>query len=164
MLVITEKKVGKGFMITPNNLLRGILKSTFLFLLFITLDSCDSDRVDDPIPYQPFPDHYIEISNFPALTTDGGTTEINDIGVRGVILYRKSSTVYIAFERNCSFQPNDACATVDVHTSTLFMEDACCRSSFNFDGNPTGGPAWRPLHQYRTSLSGNTLTITDEII
>jgi hypothetical protein len=145
-------------MIILNNLLKkGLLVSLFLF-------SCSPDLVDDPIPFQPFPDITIILSNHPALATDGGFILINDGGVRGIILYRKNSTTYLAFERNCSFQPNDACATVDVHASTLFMQDACCGSSFNFEGTPTGRPAWRPLQQYETTLSGSTLTITDTII
>jgi hypothetical protein len=138
------------------------LKKRFLILLF--LFSCNPDLVDDPIPFQPFPDINITLSNHPALGSDGGSILINDGGVRGIILYRKNSTTYLAFERNCSFQPNDACATVGVHTSTLFMQDACCMSSFSFEGKPTGGPAWRSLQQYEASLSGNTLTITDTIV
>lgn len=139
-----------------------LLKRRLLLLLF--LFSCSHDLVDDPIPFQPFPDINITLSNYPALSSNAGFILINDAGVRGIILYRKNSTTYLAFERNCSFQPNDACATVDVHASTLFMQDACCGSSFNFEGRPTGGPAWRQLQQYETSLSGNTLTITDTVV
>jgi hypothetical protein len=145
-------------MITANN----FFKKGFLLLLFLI--SCEPDLVDDPIPFQPFPDINIVIPNHPSLSSDGGNIIINDGGVRGIILYRKNSTTYLAFERNCSYKPNDACATVEVHSSTLFMQDACCGSSFSFEGIPTGGPAWRPLQQYQTSLSGNTVTITDQII
>jgi hypothetical protein len=146
-------------MITANNFLKKRL------LLFLLLISCEPDLVDDPIPFQPFPDINIVIPNNPALSSDGGFIRINDGGVRGIILYRKNSTTYLAFERNCSYKPNDACATVDVHASSLFIQDAaCCGSSFSFEGKPTGGPAWRPLQQYQASLSGNTVTITDQII
>ena len=139
-----------------------LFKQRLLLLLFLI--SCEPDLVDDPIPFQPFPDINIVLPNHPSLSSDGGNIVINDGGVRGIILYRKNSATYLAFERNCSYKPNDACATVDVHSSTLFMQDACCNSSFSFEGIPTGGPAWRPLQQYQTSLSGSTLTITDEIV
>lgn len=132
-------------------------------LLFIIM-SCSQDLVDDPIPFQPFSDIVINL-NLPAYTnlkTDGGYVYVNSGGVRGIILYRKTSSTYLAFERNCSFQPNDACATVDAQI--LFMQDACCGSTFNYNGDPTGGLAWRPLQQYKTSLSGNTLTITDMVL
>ena len=153
------KRADVGFMITRNNILK-----KFLFLSLVIILSCDTDRVDDPIPFQPFADIVITTTNYAALSTDGGSITING-GVRGIIIYRKSSTEYFAFERNCSFQPNDACATVDIHATTLFMHDACCGSSFSFEtGDPTGGPAWRPLRQYETSVNLNQLTITKEII
>ena len=154
------EKTEKGFMIIKDQM----GNRSFSFLLLLIIFSCNQDRVDDPIPYTTFPNIVITTINYPALNSDGGYILINDGGVRGIILYRKSSTTYLAFERNCSFQPNDACATVDVHASTLFMQDSCCGSSFNFDGNPTGGPAWRPLQQYETFLSANRVTITDSIV
>lgn len=132
-------------------------------ILLLMIMSCSQDLVDDPIPFQPFSDVIINL-NLPAYTnlmTDGGNVYING-GVRGIILYRKSSSIYLAFERNCSFQPNNACATVDAQP--LFMKDSCCGSTFNYNGDPTGGLAWRPLQQYKTSLSGNTLTITDTVL
>ncbi|MFZ5999073.1 MAG: Rieske (2Fe-2S) protein [Bacteroidota bacterium] len=136
----------------------------FLAALFF---SCEPQLIDDPIPVTSFTDEVINLllPDYNSLRVDGGFKEINTIGLRGVIVYRVSSTVYRAYERNCSFHPNDACATVNVHQSRLYLTDPCCGSSFEFEeGNPTGGPAWRPLRQYRTQLSGSTLTISDEII
>lgn len=144
-------------MITANK----FFKKSLLLLLLI---SCEPDLTDDPIPFLPFPDINIVLPNYSELGSDGGYIRINDGGVRGIILYRKNATTYLAFERNCSYKPNDACATVDIHASTLFMQDACCGSSFSFEGIPTGGPAWRPLQQYHTSLAGSNVTITDEIV
>ncbi len=135
-------------------------------IALIILISCNRDLSDDPIPTQPFIDIVINLSlteNF-SLQTNEGSKAISG-GVRGIIIYRVNSTTFYAYERNCSFQPSGACATVDVHSSGLFMIDTCCNSSFGFaDGNPTGGPAWRPLLRYRTQLSGQTLTITDDVI
>jgi hypothetical protein len=130
------------------------------------LTTCSPDLSDDPIPLAFFQEIVINLSlpeNTDLITTGykyiGGRA-----GVRGIIVYRQSPTRYLAFERNCSFQPNSACATVDVHISTFFMQDPCCSSTFNWEGNPTGGPAWRPLRQYFTRLNGNMLTITDEVL
>jgi nitrite reductase/ring-hydroxylating ferredoxin subunit len=142
--------------------------SRFFFVSLVFL-SCEPNLVDDPIPFVVFDDVVINLS-FPAyinLNKDGGFKEVNDqgAGVRGVILYRQSPTVYFAYEKNCSYTPNEACSTVEVHSSGLFMIDPCCTSSFNFsDGMPTGGPAWRPLRKYSTQVNGTVLTITDEII
>lgn len=138
-------------------------RSLFILLLLI---SCQSEPTDDPIPYLPFNDIVINLS-FPEYTTlrvDGGHKEVNG-GIRGIILYRVSESLYMAYERNCSYHPNEACATVNIHSSGLYMIDPCCGSTFSFtDGSPMGGIAWRPLQRYRTDLNGFNLTISDEVI
>ena len=155
-----EEKQAKVFMIIR-------LSKTLLF--GILLYSCESGLQDDPIPITSFDDLVINLSfpEYANLSSDGGFKDISNLegGVRGIILYRKSATTYLAFEKNCSYTPNQACATVEVHSSGLFLIDPCCTSSFSFeDGVPTGGPAWRPLLQYRAQLNGSLLTITDEIV
>lgn len=145
---------------------------TRVSLLFAVLGllSCEPNLVDDPIPLASFSDVVINPSfpEYTDLNRDGGFKDISnlkDAGVRGIIIYRKSATSFFAFEKNCSYTPNEACATVEVHSSGLFMIDPCCGSSFSFeDGMPSGGPAWRPLRQYRTQFDGGVLTITEEIL
>jgi hypothetical protein len=142
-----------------------IHKAKFWFL-FLILMGCKSDLSDDPIPFSPFNDIAIDLSfpEFLSLNTNGGYKELNNKGVRGIIIYRLDVKNYLAYERNCSYHPNDACATVNVHSSGLYLTDPCCGSTFNFsNGNPSGGIAWRPLRQYRTQLTGTTLTIMSEI-
>jgi len=133
-----------------------------LLLLYV---GCSPDLSDDPIPFSAFADITINLTlpEYSTLSTNGGYKNING-GTRGIIIYRVNSSTYYAFERNCSYQPNQACATTDVHASGLYMADSCCGSTFDFQGNPTGGPAWRPLGRYQTLLSGSTLTITDTVI
>jgi hypothetical protein len=93
------------------------------------------------------------------LRLDGGYQYVDDVGMRGIILYRLDETTYIPYERLCSLE-EDAIVTVD--ESSLFMKG--CQSTYDFsDGQPTGGPAFRPLLRYRTSLQGQTLVITDEV-
>jgi hypothetical protein len=143
-----------------------IINCFALLATMAAFSGCTPDPGDDPIPYIPFSEIVINL-NLPAyvaLKTDGGAMPVEG-GVRGIILYRENATTYRAFERNCSFQPAEACATVDIHISTLYMFDSCCESSFSFrDGYPLGGIAWRPLRQYRTSVNSELLTITDEIL
>ena len=117
--------------------------------------------------YASFPEIVINLSlpDYSSLKFDGGVKEIDNTGIRGILIYRASSTVYIAYDKNCSYHPYDAaCSTIEVDLSRLFLKDLCCNSTFNFsDGMPTGGPASRPLLRYRTELVGSILTITDEI-
>lgn len=135
-------------------------------LLFVCVLGCSQDTSDDAIPYLPFADIIINL-NLPentALRSKGGYRYI-DGGVRGIILYCNGTNSYFAYERNCSFHPNEACATVNVDASLLFMSDPCCGSQFDFStGNPQGGSAWRPLRKYQTSLALSELTITDNAI
>jgi len=129
--------------------------------------SCEPDLYDTPIPDAFFQDIVIDLSfpEYVRLRTDGGVFEIKGKGIRGILVYRKPGGTFVAYEKNCSFQPASACADVEMHSSGLFMVDYCCNSDFSLDeGLPTGGPAWRPLRKYRTYLTGFLLTITSESI
>jgi hypothetical protein len=139
--------------------------SAGVLILVLFIQSCSPDPTDDPIPYDTFTPVTLNLNlpEYTSLRTDGGWAYYGDVGLRGIIIYRQNSTTFRAFERTCSYQPNNACATIDVHQSQIYLYDPCCNSTFDFDGIPTGGPAWRPLLQYVTILNGADLTITDEI-
>ncbi len=144
----------------------------WVFLVVLAVTGCGRDLTDDPIPYISFPSVTVNLG-FPeyiALAQDGGKKTITSVsgvsvGVRGIILYRKSSIQYNAFEVNCSYHPNEANANVSVHSSGLFLVCTGCGSNFNLaDGMPSGGVAWRPLRRYRTELAASYLTITSEVV
>lgn len=151
-------------MIIAERLFPGVLRS-FLSILPILLFSCGSDMTDDPIPFLPFSPITLNLNlpEYQGLKTNG-FVYVNG-GVRGILVYKAGASAYIAYERNCSYRPNEACATVEMHNSNLYMIDPCCNSSFELStGDPAGGPAWRPLRRYETLLNGSELTITDTII
>jgi nitrite reductase/ring-hydroxylating ferredoxin subunit len=138
-----------------------------LFLVLLVVAGCSRDLSDDEIPPSSFPDILIDLSlpSNIALASKGGYKEINEGGVRGIIVYCQDIGVYHAYERNCSYTPNQACATVNVDASRLFMIDPCCTSMFDFStGQPISGPAWRPLRQYQATANGVELVITENII
>lgn len=145
-------------------------KNWIVFFLVGTIAfavGCSRDLTDDEIPPSQFPDIVLNLSlpSNIALATKGAVKEINDGGVRGIIVYCEDVGIYHAWERNCSYTPNEACATVNVDVSRLFMIDPCCGSSFDFrTGMPMGGVAWRPLREYRTSANGSELIITSEVV
>jgi len=139
------------------------LKKYLLVSIFLTISFLQAQA-----QYASFPEIVINLSlpDYSNLKFDGGFKELNDTGIRGILIYRLNATTYIAWDRNCSYHPYDAeCSTVEPDLSRLFLRDPCCNSTFNFsDGMPTGGPALRSLIRYRTELVGSVLTITDEII
>lgn len=135
-------------------------------LLVTSFSSCAPDVSDDAIPFVPFADIIVNLNlpEYASIKLDGGYKYING-GVRGIILYRKNASTYIAYERNSSYHPNEACATVEVHSSGLYIIDPCSNSTFDLStGNAAGGLATRPLRQYVVLLSVFELTITDEIL
>ncbi|WP_245326213.1 hypothetical protein [Hymenobacter wooponensis] len=93
------------------------------------------------------------------LRFDNGAIYING-GVKGIIVVRQNASSYLAFERNCPYQPLDTCARVKIDPFVR-LYDPCCKSQFSFQGQVQGGPATRNLRQYNTALSGNLLTITN---
>jgi hypothetical protein len=160
-----EEKVAKDFTSMRNNFSRLLAIGCMAWCFFFC--ACNPNLNDDPIPYLPFGTIYINLNlpQYVRLKTDGGFIEYDDAGVRGLIIYRQNASTYFVYERNCSYHPSEACATVNVHISGLFMEDPCCQSFFAFDtGRPTSGPAWRPLNKYYSVANGSDLTITDEVL
>jgi hypothetical protein len=93
------------------------------------------------------------------LRFDNGAVYVKG-GVRGIIVVRQNASSYLAFERNCPYQPLDTCAVVKIDPF-IRLYDPCCTSQFSLQGQVQGGPAPRALRQYNTALSGNLLTITN---
>jgi len=102
----------------------------------------------------------LNLPQYQRLKLDGGYQYVDDAGMKGVILYRVDENNYIAYERLCSVEDQPP---VVVDGSSLFMNG--CGSTYSFsDGYPTGGTSFRPLLKYRTSLTRQTLVITDEVV
>ena len=124
--------------------------------------ACSENLPEDEIPIA-IVNRTINLTNqqYLPLQLVGGHIELNDEGVRGIVIYRQDQNTYRAFERNCSYQPLDSCARVEVEASGFFMIDNCCSSTFDFNGFPTGGPATLPLREYFTVRDGIFLTISN---
>ena len=141
------------------------LRLAIIFLLVAT--ACEPQLSDDPIPLIAFQDLEINLTlpAYSKLRNDGGLLAVGG-GVRGIIIYRVNANLFRAFDRNCSYHPNEASSTVDIDASNLFLKDYSCGSQFNREtGQPMSAPAWRPLRQYRTEVIGGTvLRITSDPI
>jgi hypothetical protein len=128
----------------------------------LALSSCEDSMPHDEIP-RVYVYEEINLNDFryQALKLNGGFVYING-GVRGIIIYRKTQSEYLAFERNCPYQPAGNCALVSVDDSNLFMTDSCCGSTFDFDGIPVSGPVRFRLLQYAAIQSQDILTISSD--
>jgi hypothetical protein len=133
----------------------------FPILLLVLSWGCRKEKNNKDILPDVSVDVYIYINNpsYINLTVVGGWVYVPG-GIRGILVYRKSNSEFIAFERNCTYQPNDPCATVVVDKSSIVAVDTCCHSEFLLsDGSVIKSPATLPLKVYRNTYDGNVLHI-----
>jgi hypothetical protein len=143
---------------TQNRFTLGWL-STFSFRLLAVLALAISFQSNAQVSFPPVTIN-LNYPQYQRLKLDGGYQYIDDAGLQGVILYRETETTYIAFERKCSINDD---APVSVDGSGLFMKG--CNATYSLsDGYPTSGTTTQPLLKYRTSLTGQILVITDEVV
>ena len=127
-----------------------ILLVSFFSILFYT---CKKDNNDNNVP-NVLVDIFIYANqpSFIDVSVVGGWTYVTG-GVRGILLYRKTTTEFMAYERNCTYDPSEACATVFVDGTNILASDTCCGSTFSiYDGTITQGPAGLPLKVYNTTF------------
>ena len=146
--------------------MRNFIFATASVLLF-GLAACNSATTTQTIPSVTFSTQ-LNITNqqYQALRYDNGVVTlpasgIAGGGVKGLFVVRINSSTYVALERNCPYQPYDACSLVSLDRSRLFFKDTCCGSQFGLQGDLRGGPATRSMRSYATSLSGSLLTISN---
>jgi nitrite reductase/ring-hydroxylating ferredoxin subunit len=121
--------------------------------------SCKKDN-NNNVPETPVDiSIYTNNPSFVNISVVGGWTYITG-GIRGIIVYRKSNTEFMAYDRNCTYQPSDPCATVVMDVSNIEAKDTCCNSRFSiYDGSVFQGPAAAPLKAYSTTFNGSVLHI-----
>jgi hypothetical protein len=134
----------------------------FFAIILLTFCSCNEETPDAIIPFA-YVNEDINLNNIQYLNlkNTGGFVYFN-AGYKGLIIYNEGNGDYRVFERACTFDPKSDCAPVTVDPSGLFMKHECCKSTFDFDGNPTGGPANARLLQYYSVVDGIYLKIRNE--
>ncbi len=137
------------------------INKLLLFLPLFFLLSC-SDNSNGPVIPDALVSEQINVSSlqYPMLRQDGGYTYLQ-AGYKGIMVVRQHANLYLAFERACPYDPTSSCSGVEADQSNLFIVDKCCGSQFNFQGGVMSGPAVYGLKQYKTSLSGSILYISN---
>ena len=138
-------------------------------LLLVAAACGSSSNVQPQIPYAPVNLSFnITNQQYVALRSPNGvvalpvSSAVGNGGVKGVLVVRQADGSYLAFERNCPYRPYDACSIVGLdRQSRVFLRDSCCGSTFNFQGQVTGGPSTLSLVRYNVSLAGSQLSITN---
>ena len=130
-----------------------------VILVCMLFASCSKDQ-ESTIPSVPV-NIRIDLDNpeYNQLNTIGGSISIEG-GIRGIIVYRIGQVEFIAFDRNCSYQSFDSCATVSLDSTISSVGCKCCGSRFQLiDGSPINGPANASLRRYQTNLVDRYLYI-----
>jgi hypothetical protein len=137
------------------------MKRVFYFIL-ITLSAIGcKDRNNYQIPYVPV-NIVINVNqpDFFALTVPTGWVYVTG-GSRGIIVYRKSDSEFVAIERHSTYNVDDHCA-VTVLSDGIILDDPCSDSQWLItDGTIVNGPTSSPLVTYDTSFNPPYLTISN---
>ncbi|TND01840.1 MAG: hypothetical protein FD123_4216 [Bacteroidetes bacterium] len=133
-----------------------------LALAFIAACSLSTacKKENQGVPYVPVNiTMYVTDPQFVNLNAVGGWVYITG-GYRGILLYRKSQTEFAAYERACTFDPENTDEYVKMDANNIEAVDSHCGSRFLItDGSVTQGPAGVPLKTYQTHFDGTVLTI-----
>jgi len=163
MLVTWEERLGKVFM----SIQIRKMKNSWVMIagLFLLWAGCSSDYSDEAIAPATFSDIVMNLSLPEYADLNSKKFKYIPGGIRGIIIVKVSDQMYRAYERNCTFRPQEPSATVEVHSSLLYIVDPVCGSQFRLsDGEVTSAPASRPLRRYQAIYDGLYLTVTDEIV
>ena len=137
-------------------------KILFLLVIFLMLvsgcskkEQSNNDIPTVPVSFSINPNstEYIElnvVNGWVALTG----------GYRGIIVFRKSVSEFMAYERACPYDWQKTNARINVDKSGITALCPVCNSKFVLlDGSPYQGPSPYPLKQYQTSYDGTLLYI-----
>jgi Rieske Fe-S protein len=124
------------------------LKHFWILSLFLILFI----RCDDTLP--PFP--YVRVDAYFNIATQLDNLQVDQYikvdghGLGGLIIYRKSRAVFLAYDAACTHETNPDCV-LEEDTEWDMYVCPCCGSSFRIynEANVFNGPARRPLKQYR---------------
>ena len=132
-----------------------------LFLSAVITPSCESNR-GQIIPYVQV---YVDLDLYAELGSMGiGTTRIiPNEGYRGIVLYRETDLGFYAYDMTCTEYPeHDRAVVRDTVFDGVFKCPKCDSRYVIVNGAyPDSGPAEFPLVEYRTSIQGNLLLITN---
>ena len=128
----------------------------FLIGMVTFVFSCKKSN-NHPIPSIPF-DITINTSlpSYNNLQGVGGWTYASG-GVQGIVVYRKSSEEFVAFDRKSPIQSSNCKKPLTTNPDNfLQLEDSCTNAKFSlFDGSPISGSEFG-LRQYQTQWNGSS--------
>lgn len=134
-------------------------------ILLVSILSCSKDESADEnlIPYVQVKERLnINDPLYSKLNNINSWVYVN-AGSRGIILFRESNETIRAFDRHCTYDPEQVCSTVDMDAGLLQANDFdCCGSIFGIATRVVlKGPASRPLVEYDCTFDGTFIVISN---
>ena len=143
-----------------------------LLIIAIQFSGCKKDDPDSPqlgyvnITINPNSTFYQEINIVGGWTYLGYNDGVREPS-RGIIVYRSSVDLFMAYDRTPPYKPDsccngylDECTALLVDSYYPFAMDTCTNSKFLLlDGSPVEGPSPLSMIFYRTSYDGQYLHI-----
>src|ERR1035437_8960502 len=114
-----------------------------IFILLISLNTTCKNDVVDVIPYVQFQQ---TVTSGEIASLGVGSAMLKDGGYAGLIIYRVTETQFVAYERLCTYYPNDTAAVVLDKSLSTATCPTCKTSYLLIDGYKiNNGPARLPL-------------------
>jgi hypothetical protein len=129
-----------------------------LFMLTTGFSGCRRNL--HPVPDIPFNINInVNLPSYSGLQSIGGYAYVDNIGVKGLVIYRRTMDEFVAFDRMSPAPGGDTCGPIYVDPDNmLILLDPCTTSKFSlFDGSLIEGPAEWGLRGYRTMWNGNSI-------
>jgi hypothetical protein len=138
-----------------------------LYGLLFFLISCKKNNqqvaASNPVPLVPinyvlYPDDPINFN----IQYVGGWIYIDNVGVSGIIVYRKSLEEFFVMDRASSYSPDNFSSRVKVMSDNFLLKDTISNSQWRIiDAQVVNGPAVWPLRTYGTTYINGALRITN---
>ncbi len=138
--------------------MKNILLTIILFITFVSCldDNVDSNRFLPNVSVNQTID--LNLPQYVNLHITGGYAYAEG-GIRGLIIYN-TGTGYVAFDRACPHIELQACSTMEVDDSGLFMVCPCDDERFQIiNGAPENGNIRYSARAYTVTINGSILTI-----
>lgn len=127
-------------------------------IILVSTFSCGDKNLVVPYVYVHF-EIYLNDPDMQELIPIGGKVFVEG-GHRGIVIYHSSIDEYTAYDRACTYHPNETCRIQDSESWGELKCD-CCSSKYSLynDGFPLEGPATIGLHKYNITYYANSQTI-----
>lgn len=143
------------------------MRQLFVYILLIFLLSCQKKQPDSTLN-NPVPSVPVNFTMYPGdplnykIQSIGGWMYVDNVGINGIIVYRKSNEEFVAIERTSSYLPNNSNAKVKVMSDNFLLLDSISDSKWRIvDANVSSGPATWPLRLYGANYLNGTLRISN---